>query len=185
VHLNVAMVLLPPAIIGLASLGGSRLWAWLAAFATLGLLALQPDASQATAYGASLAFLAIRAAWTGAIKAGVVLAVGLGVIAAWFRPDPLLPVAEVEGIVGLANGISPLAAGLTVVALLASSLSPASVSRSVAGTALSLCLLIWAAAPLAGAFPVPWAGIGMSPILGAWLGVGLMAAQIRSGQRAV
>ena len=33
--------------------------------------------------------------------------------------------------------------------------------------------------PMFGAFPVPWVGMGMSPIVGGWLGVGLLAAAMR------
>ena len=36
-------------------------------------------------------------------------------------------------------------------------------------------------APAVGAFPVPLVGMGPSPILGAWLGVGLLAAAARAG----
>ena len=51
---------------------------------------------------------------------------------------------------------------------------------ALAGGALSLCLAAWAVTPLFGAFPVPLVGVGMSPILGAWLGVGLLAATARA-----
>ncbi len=52
-------------------------------------------------------------------------------------------------------------------------------SPRLAGWALSLCFLLWMTTPLLGAFPVPLVGIGMSPILGTWLGVGLLAALLR------
>ena len=51
---------------------------------------------------------------------------------------------------------------------------------SVAATCVAACLLLWAVAPWLGAYPVPLAGIGMSPIVGAWLGVGLLAGLIRA-----
>jgi hypothetical protein len=35
------------------------------------------------------------------------------------------------------------------------------------------------AATFVGAFPVPFVGIGVAPILGAWLGAGLLAGLMR------
>jgi hypothetical protein len=41
---------------------------------------------------------------------------------------------------------------------------------------MSACLLIWIIAPFLGAYPVPFAGLGPSPVIGGWLGIGLLAA---------
>lgn len=185
-HMNVAMVLGPAAVAALGVDAEARPWAWMAAFVALGLLVLQPDASQATALAAALVLIAAGAAWSVAPRAGVMVAAGLLATAAWLRPDPLLPVPEVEQVVGLAAAVSPLAAGLAVVLLAAASLAAAIMTRSAppgprrAGRALSLALVAGSVAPWLGAYPVPWVGIGMSPILGAWLGVGLLAARLRS-----
>ena len=74
---------------------------------------------------------------------------------------------------------------LALIGLAAFTAVPAAQTRSegrlrLAGAALSLCLAAWAVTPLFGAFPVPLVGVGMSPILGAWLGVGLLAAMTRA-----
>ena len=184
-HINVAMLLLPSAVVALAVLGRDRRWPWSVAFIALTLLLLQPDASQATALGACLGLLAACAAWPVAIRGALVAVAGVLTAATWLRPDPLQPVAEVEEVIGLAYAVSPLAAGLAVILLAAVVAAPVVATRSappaprLAGGALSLCFLLWVTTPLLGAFPVPWVGIGMSPILGAWLGVGLLAALLR------
>jgi hypothetical protein len=52
---------------------------------------------------------------------------------------------------------------------------------------LSLYFLISAAMPFVGAYPVPLVGIGMSPILGAWLATGVLACLVvseRDGRQA-
>jgi hypothetical protein len=184
-YVNAAMLLLPSAIVALAALGGTRRWPWIAAIGCLGLLVVQPDASQASALAAATALV------TGLIVRGriprLALMIGAGVLAgiAWLRPDPLQPVPEVEGVIGLALALSPITAGLALLLLFAFAATPALATRASspgprsAGLALSLCLALWAATPFIGAFPVPLVGIGLSPILGAWLGVGLLAGLVR------
>jgi cell division protein FtsW (lipid II flippase) len=185
-HINVAMLLLPAAVVALAVLGRNRRWPWGVAFIALALLLLQPDASQATALGACLGLLAAFAAGPGAVRGALVVAAGVLAGLSWLRPDPLGPVAEVEEVIGLAYAVSPLAAGLALISLAAVAAAPGFAARSappvqrLAGWALSLCFLLWMTMPLLGVFPVPLVGIGMSPILGAWLGVGLLAALLRS-----
>ena len=84
----------------------------------------------------------------------------------------------------LVNG-NALIGGLALILLAVFTAAPAVLTRAdarlkLAGGALSLCLAAWAVTPLFGAFPVPLVGVGMSPILGAWLGVGLLAAATRA-----
>ena len=189
-HMNVAMVLAPAVVVALAARGGASRWPWGAAFVALSLLVVQPDASQATAFAAALVLIASRMAWPFAARGAVSGVAGLLAAAAWLRPDPLLPVPEVEEVIGLANTLSPLAAGLAIGLLAATSLASLFMTRAarpqlrLTGQALSVCFLLWSATPWIGAFPVPWIGIGMSPILGAWLGVGLLAALLRRPQTA-
>lgn len=184
-HVNLAMVLLPAAIVGLAAVGTDRRWPWILAFAALALLVVQPDASQATALALPAALIAAFSIRRLSLVIAVIVTAGLLAALAWSLPDPLQPVAEVEGVIRLAFAISPLLAGLTLVVLAAVAATPALAARSspsttrVAGLALGLCLLLWAVAPFLGAFPVPFVGVGMSPIIGAWLGVGLLAALLR------
>ena len=183
-HVNIAMVVLPSLSVVLAA-AEDRWVVWGAAVAALILLVAQPDASQTTTLAAVLILVAAFRAPSRGVKAALILFAGLAAAAAWMRPDPLQPVAEVEEIVGLAFQISPLIGGLALILLAVFTAVPAVLTRAdarlkLAGGALSLCLAAWAVTPLFGAFPVPLVGVGMSPILGAWLGVGLLAATARA-----
>ena len=88
------------------------------------LLVLQPDASQATAFGAGVSVILLRRPAPPTARAACIAVVLALIAAAWLRPDPLGPVAEVEGIIGLAARWSPLAALLAVVALAGVVISP-------------------------------------------------------------
>lgn len=185
-HVNAAAVLLPAATVALAALGHKR-WSWLAAGASLGLLVLQPDASQATAFGAGMLVVLASLRAPAAVRVGGAAAVVLAVVGAWLRPDPLVPVPEVEEIIGLAWTWSPLAAIAAVVLLAATALWPLRIAgpdarrTRVAALALAACCAVVALAPAFGAFPVPLVGVGMSSILGFWLGAGALAAAHRGG----
>ena len=88
---------------------------------------------------------------------------------------------EVEGIVGLAWDMSPVLAALAVLTLAGTTLAPLLAARSPAACGLTTYLALCALAPAFGAFPVPLVGMGVSPVLGAWLGFGaLMGATVRA-----
>jgi hypothetical protein len=181
-RMNVAEVLLPAAVVACAVLltGRRPLW-WLAAALTLVLLAAQPDASQATAFGGALVVVIAALPWSRPWRAGGVALVGLAVALSWARPDPLAPVPDVEGVMALAWRLSPFAAILAGAALGGAGLAPLMAARTegqgarTAAIALTAYAALSVLAPLMGAFPVPLVGMGMSPILGLWLGVGLLA----------
>lgn len=181
-HINVAFVVLPLALVALTWTVG-RWWSWALAFAGQAVLVAQPDASQATAFGAALMVLAVRAPASRPVRIGLILLAGGLSAVSWLRPDPLAPVPEVEEIVGLASAVSPILAGLAVLLITAVALTPAVMARNTlarpAGLALSAYMVVAAAITVFGAFPMPLLGIGMSPILGFWLGVGLLAARLR------
>ncbi|NBB62060.1 hypothetical protein GVN18_22580 [Pseudomonas sp. ODNR1LW] len=186
-HVNVAMVVLPSLCVVLAATERRRA-VWAAALLALLLLIAQPDASQAAALAAVTALVAVFRAPGRTARAVIVLGATVAAIAAWLRPDPLQPVAEVEEILGLAFQLSPVVGCLALAGLAAFVAAPALVTVSagrlrLAGAALSLCLAVWAITPFFGAFPVPLVGVGMSPILGAWLGVGLLAALLTDQDR--
>jgi len=168
IRLNAAELLLPPALVA-----G---WDIVLALAILILLVLQPDASQAIAFagGSIVATLAsnasrVRRVWTIALFAG-------GAAVSLLRADPLAPVPEVEGIIGLA---SPGFAALAILALAGTAFTALVVAHSSAAYALTAYLVLIALAPMFGAFPVPLVGMGVSPILGAWLGFGALMRSIR------
>lgn len=181
-QVNVAEILLPPALVALAVLSPERLWTWFVAAAVAVLLIAQPDASQATAFGgATIASILLSPLGRGLRWGGVAAAV-VAIAAAWLRPDPLTPVPEVEGIFRLAWAISPLVVLPAGVALCATAFMPmlaacsgGAISRS-AAKVLVVYFVTAAVMPFAGAFPVPLVGMGMSPILGWWLGAGLLVA---------
>ena len=184
--INAAAVTLPAALVALAAIGRGTWWSWVLALACLAILVAQPDGSQATAFGAALAWIALRRNLGAAAKAAVLLSTTTLVAGAWLRPDPLQPVPEVEQILQLAYRISPAIGAVALGSLIMFALAPGLIARegpveaSVAGEALSLYLLISALAPFIGAFPVPLVGVGLSPVLGSWLGVGLLAALLRT-----
>jgi cell division protein FtsW (lipid II flippase) len=186
-HVNVAALLLPPMIVAAARAGIAAPLAAGAAAATAALLALQPDASQASAFAAAIALLLLRTRARPGVRAGLAIALAGTVAAAWLRPDTLQPVAEVEGIFGLAWTVAPVLAGLAAVALAAAAAAPLPARRGKdEGAALALCayFAVTALAPLAGAYPVPLVGLGMSFPVGWWLGVGLLCARVRDEEEA-
>lgn len=183
-QLNVAEIFAPPALVGLSMLGGSLRWPWVVAAVAMALLITQPDASQATALGGGImAVVAFRASGQ-AFRWAAGALIAAAIICAWLRPDPLPPVPEVEQILRLAWDLSPLAAVLTGALIGAAAVAPGVALRTGApstnGAALGLVayFLLSAITPAIGAFPVPLAGMATSPILGFWLGVGMLAAQM-------
>lgn len=185
-RLNAAMLVLPMLAVALACAHGP--WRWVAALTSLVLLILQVDASQATALAAVGALIALRAGSPPARVVVVAASAGLAALA-WLRPDPLAPVPEVEGVLGLAAQASPLLAlaslGLLVATAMATGLTArlAAPDLRLAAAALTVCLGVWALAPFLGAFPVPFLGVGPSPIVGAWLGVGLLSGLTREPRK--
>lgn len=187
-HMNMAMLLLPAAVAALPAEDGVGRLSWVAMLLALALLAAQPDASQATTLAAVLALVVVATVRRAGLRLGLIAVVLVIAVIGWLRPDPLLPVPEVEGIVGLAFAVSPAAGGLAVLSLAAVAAAPVLWTRTgapglrLAGAALGLCLLGCAVTPMLGAFPVPLVGVGLSPILGAWLGAGVLAGRMRAEQ---
>lgn len=178
VRLHAAAVLLPVLIVALGVLSRTRGWwtsAVAAAAALLGLF-LQPDAAQATAFGAAaVLLLAVKAEGRAARVAGLGVVAALAVLT-WTRRDPLAPVPYVEEIVGLAASLGRGWAVAAVISLLLLPLPFFVAGRAgarVVGFALGAYVAITAAAPFFGSFPVPVMGYGMSPIIGYLAGLGL------------
>jgi hypothetical protein len=184
-HVNVAALVLPPAVVALAFCG---IWSRTgAAFATTiaVLLVLQPDASQATSFLVAVMILLARSTASSAARLTAGAVALLTAAGSWMRPDPLEPVPEVEGIFSLALNVSPALAGAAALALVAVCVAPLAI-RATAGTArrsAALALAGYFAAvaicPAFGAFPVPLVGLGMSFPVGYWLGVALLCAEVR------
>lgn len=185
VRINAAFVFLPSLVVATPVLIARSGWGWLPAMLALLVLGLQPDASQATALALAIGVLAATArSHRLSIRVAVAAAAGLVAAWTWTRPDPLQPVPEVEEIIQLAAGHSPLLALAGVMLLAALAAAPFLATRRrdsddaarTAGLALSALFVAWAIAPALGAYPTPLIGVGLSPILGAWIGIGLLAA---------
>jgi hypothetical protein len=175
-HVSAAALVLPALIVSLA-----RLQSWVLTLAGGALagaaLVSQPDASQATALAGALALVLVHGAAPATARVGGVLLFGLIAVASLFRPDPLEPVPEVEGIFGLMSQAALPLALLAAIALGLACLAPVvrSGASKCGAPALALYFLLVAIAPTFGAFPVPLAGLGMSFPLGWWIGMALLA----------
>ena len=178
VQLNAAALVLPVAI---AAFARARAWIAALSFVIIGaVIAHQPDISQLAGFAiASVILFAFAFGWKGALAA---LILGFALLAYCLRqPDPLLPVAHVEGILLLAFSQSQvlgiaMAAGLGLAAV-----SPILRLRSpdVRWQALALSAYFGATslAPLFGAYPVPLAGYGLSFVIGWVLGFAALATR--------
>lgn len=189
VQANAAALLLPAfvvaLVVALAGLARDARWVWFVCAVCAILLIAQPDASQATALAMAVLVIVARLPAARVTRIGIATLISFGTVVAWLRPDPLAPVAEVEGVIGLAYALSPLIAILAVVALGGATLAPVVIAVRTefpdvrtAALALSAYFVLSALTPLFGAFPVPLVGITMSPIIGFWLGVGLLSASV-------
>ena len=178
IRLHAAAILLPLLIFALEAIRRTRGW-WISSVLAGGvtvILFLQPDAAQATAFGLASAVLLLPRAGPGALRRIWILALLVLAGLAWLRRDPLGRVPYVEDIVVMA---AALGAGWAVAAVLSLLLLPApfvlaerGVSLDV-GRALGTYVTITLLAPLAGNFPVPVLGYGVSPILGYMMGMGI------------
>lgn len=179
VRLHAGALVLPFVLAALAGLerAGRRRASTLLSIATALVLALQPDAAQATAFVAACTVLLLPRrpadgrAW---IRLVPLLAIG-GL--SWLRPDPLAPVPHVEGIVGLA---AQLGTGWAVAAVAALGLLPVPflAARRTGdgglGPAIGIYVAVTILAAAVGRFPVPVLGQGASPIIGYFAAIGLV-----------
>lgn len=173
VRLYLAPVVLPVLLLLLArSAANSRRHAACAAGAAIlaGLaLLLQPDAAQLGALACAAAPILCTSRLSRTTGTLVLAALAGGVAIAWQHPDPLTPVAHVEGVFALARQVGPLA----LAAALAAALAPVVMllwlawrarSTGVLGVAVYYGVLL-AHAPLS-VTPVPLLGFGAGPIVG-------------------
>jgi len=178
VRLHPAAVLLPVLVVALGSLSRTREWWTSAVVASAAMLALflQPDAAQATAFGAAAVLLLAAKAEGRAARLACLGVVAALAVLTWTRRDPLAPVPYVEEIVGLAASLGTVWAVAAALSLLLLPLPFFVAGRGTArnvGFALGAYVAITAAAPFFGSFPVPVMGYGMSPIIGYLAGLGL------------
>ena len=185
-HINAAALLLPAAIVGLATIGIARPMGLAIALLTATILLAQPDASQLTSFAIAVSILVARSTMAPRWKAFALLIAALFAIGGWMRPDTLQPVAEVEQIFAMWVAVSPILALVAGVALAAAALAPLARSSPTArdaAVALAAYFVTVSIAPFFGWFPVPLVGLGMSFPVGWWLGMGLLLAQAPSRSR--
>jgi cell division protein FtsW (lipid II flippase) len=182
-HINAAALLLPIAIVGLATTGIARPLGLVIAFLTAAILVAQPDASQLTAFAVAASILFARSTIASRWRVLAIVIAALFAICGWMRPDTLQPVAEVEKIFALCAAVSPILAFIAGLALAAAALAPLARSSSTvardAAVALSAYFATASIVPLFGWCPVPLVGLGMSFPVGWWLGMGLLRAVAR------
>lgn len=186
VQLNAAALVLPAA---LAAFERTRAMIAIPIFAVMAvLLAWQPDISQLAGFALAIVVLfTARFGWRGAAAA---ISLAIATLALCLcRPDPLDPVAHVEGIFALAWSLSPVLAIAIGVSLAAAALSPLFVRSARSGDmltpfALAAYFITTALAPFFGAYPVPLAGYGLSFVLGWWLGLAALAKPASAGRSA-
>jgi hypothetical protein len=140
-------------------------------------LVAQPDASQATAL--AIACPLVFGSWPSKWRWPVIMTTAVMAAMSWTRPDPLQPVAEVEGIIALMWQISPALAALGLAALAATIIAIRRIDIS--ATSLAAYCAIVAVMPALGHFPVPLAGAGISFPLGWWLGIAILLRSQKHG----
>lgn len=178
VQFNAAALVLPAAI---AAFDRTRPWLAIPCFLLIaGILAWQPDISQMAGFAFAAVILASsRFGWRGALVAAVLAAAAIA--SCLSRPDPLLPVAHVEGIFFMAWSQQPALAILMGVALTAACISPLLLPPTPElrgpGMALAGYFALTGAAYMLGAYPVPLAGYGLSFVIGWWLGFACLSVR--------
>ncbi|HKP02343.1 MAG TPA: hypothetical protein VJU77_03190 [Chthoniobacterales bacterium] len=185
-HLNIAVLLLPALLVVLAADGSGPKFTAAVAAGVVVVLWAQPDASQASAFAAAFAVLCGVRRFKPVTQRLILLAVLACAGLSWMRANPLPPVPEVEGAVGLAWHYSPIIASVAIACLVIAAVAPLLLvlgNRNIrtAGIALTTYFVITAIAPFVGYYPVPLIGVGMSPIVGFWIGFGCLVALQRKG----
>lgn len=169
-----ASAIVAPLIILAVAAAASRTTALPLAIGAAGvmILALQPDAAQATSLAAACAVVLVLAPMKPVRQLLSVVVLTAVSAVSFFRHDPLPPVAHVEGIFGVVSSGGVGWAVLATVALLLLAV-PFFVAwhrhRRVMALAAGVYVAMTILAPAWGTFPVPVMGFGASPILGYFL----------------
>lgn len=176
VRFYIASIVLPLLIIGLWKITKNLSWR-IPTIITMGvslLLALQPDASQTTAFIISMAIILFNKTSKTCYRLSVSGVLSIIIILSWLYLDNLPPVPYVEEIVKMvANmGIIWLALGIIslVILPLPFFLFPPR-NAKLPSKCLGVYFAIVLISTLFGNFPVPTMGYGISPIIGYFLSI--------------
>jgi cell division protein FtsW (lipid II flippase) len=180
-HINIATLLLPALLVVLAADVFSPKFATLLGAGVVVVLWAQPDASQASAFAIAFVVLFGAIGLSSVTQRLILLAVLICAGLSWIRSNPLPPVPEVEGVVGLAWNFSPLIASAAIACLVIAAGAPlllaiGNPNMRKAAIALTTYFALTAIAPFVGFYPVPLIGAGMSAIAGFWVGFGCLIA---------
>lgn len=179
IRLYVASIVLPIFIIELWRSLKTTNW-WITAVITIGvslLLALQPDASQTTAFIIPMMIILLSNSKGNCYRYGVLGVLSLIIIITWIFLDNLPPVAYVEGIVRMVSemGIAWLILGIAslVILPLPFILFPPQ-NFKLLSKSIGIYFVAVLISTIFGNFPVPLMGYGISPLIGyfnaiAWL----------------
>lgn len=174
-RLHASALLAPLVLVSLARLArqGRVGLALGAALAVQCVHLLQPDAGQSTAFGLASLVLFVRRGGAGLAVGGGVLGLAIGT---WWRADPLPPAPFVEDIVarGFRQGWG--VGGLALLSLLLTALSPLRPGSRDDDARAALAMYFAASAVVThfGEFPVPLLGFGPSPVIGAFVALGML-----------
>jgi hypothetical protein len=178
VNVYVAPVLLPAFLVALSVVasreGRVKLLAFVGAVGMSVLLAFQPDASQVLALLIAVVIVFIRTRvmnWTASVAIGLIV---LAVVWAFSQPDPLAPVAHVEGIFRLTLSYSVFVGIATIFSalILVGGLVFYSFGAFPFLSAVASYYAVLFICSVAELTPAPFVGYGAGPVIG----FGLMAA---------
>lgn len=173
-RLHAAAIVAPILIVCIAALARRQpVAATAVAVVSTTVIALQPDAAQATSLAVAAAIILTRElrGRRAHVMTGLALLLGASVLA-FVKDDPLPPVRHVEGIFG---AVASMGAVWAVGGALSLLLLPVpffvlwAYSRNSVPLALGAYIALTVLAPAWGTFPVPVMGYGVSPILGYFL----------------
>ena len=176
VRLYIASIVLPVLFIELWRILQTKNW-WIPTAITLGvsvMLAIQPDASQITAFIIPMFIMLLWKTKNNIFRYGALALLPLLIIISWVFLDSLPPVAYVEKIVNMVAGMGVFWLVLGIVSLIILPL-PFILSPPRNFRLLSICLGLYFAivtvSTLFGNFPVPLMGYGISPITGYFIAI--------------
>lgn len=165
----IASICLPILIINLWTLSINKNLSFMIGFMFLieGILLLQPDAGQITAFASASTIILWRAIENSIWKYISLLLLAFFVIASWIFLDHLAPVPYVEQIIFLVANMGSIFLCLGVLALLLL-IYPFFIpwKKDTLSLALGLYFLMTILVTFAGHFPMPIMGYGISPIIG-------------------
>jgi cell division protein FtsW (lipid II flippase) len=183
-----ASAVVAPVMIACVATAPSQYLMITAAIAPAIALALQPDAAQASSFAAACGVVLFSHLKQDPLKlAGGAIALIACSILSILRLDPLKPVRHVEGIYDAVSSKGILWAVLATATLFLLSV-PHFLAWTRRHQSLSMALGVYVAAvtiaPAWGTFPVPVMGYGVSPILGYYIALALLAISLPPGDAA-